>query len=109
MVAAGARLTATSAMRTGLGFGASTGYMLVPAGTYSLVVVPAGTAPTSSAVTLMIAPQTTYAAGAARTVVLVDRQLDRQLDREVDRQNPQPAGIDEIVASDYDPSSPDVK
>ena len=100
MVPAGGRLTATSAMRTGLGFGASTGYMLMPEGTYSLVVVPAGTSPTNQAPTLMIAPQTSYAAGAARTVVLVDR---------VSAQPQQAQGVDEIVASDYDPSSPDVK
>jgi hypothetical protein len=109
MVPAGGRLTATAAMRSGLGFGASTGYMLAPAGTYSLVAVPAGTAPTNQAQTLMIAPQTSYAAGAARTVVLVDRVTDREADPQADRQSPPPPGVDEIVTSDYDPSSPDVK
>jgi hypothetical protein len=95
MVPGGERLTATSAMRSGLIFGSSTGYMLTPAGTYSLVVVPAGTAPTHQALTLMIAPQASYAAGAARTVVLVDRKVDPQ--------SPQAQAVDEIVVSDYDP------
>jgi hypothetical protein len=103
MVPAGGRLTATAAMRSGLGFGASTGYMLVPAGTYSLVAVPTGTAPTNQAQTLMIAPQTSYAAGAARTVVLVDRVSEREADPQADRQSPQTPGVDEIVTSDYDP------
>lgn len=101
MVPPSGRLTATAVMRTNVVFGASTGYMLLPAGTYSLVVVPAGTAPTNEAATMMIAPQTNYAAGAARTVVLVDRAVDRH--------NTQPQGIDEIVVNDYDPSSPDAK
>jgi len=46
----------------------------------------------------MTGPQTTYAAGAVRTVVLVDHS------------NPAMPGVDEIVASDYDPQQPaDVK
>jgi hypothetical protein len=97
MVAAGGRLTATSAVRAGVGFGASTGYILVPAGTYSLVVVPGGTAPTNSALPLLTGPQRNYAAGAVRTVVLVDHP------------NPALPGVDEIVASDFDPSAADLK
>jgi len=91
MVPAGEKLKATAAVRAGVAFGASTGYVLVPAGTYSLVVVPAGTAPTNQALPLMTGPQTNYAAGAVRTVVLVDHP------------NPAMPGVDEIVASDYDP------
>ena len=91
IVPSGGRLTATAAVRAGVAFGASTGYVLVPAGTYSLVVVPAGTAPTTQALPLMTGPQTTYAAGAVRTVVLVDHP------------NPSMPGVDAITASDYDP------
>lgn len=98
MVPAGEKLKATAAVRAGVAFGASTGYALVPAGTYSLVVVPAGTAPTNQALPLMTAPQMAYAAGAVRTVVLVDHP------------NPSMPGVDEIVANDYDPpQSPDAK
>lgn len=100
MVPVGGRLATTSPARDSLGFGASTGYMLLPEGTYSLVVLPVGTPPSSQASTLMIAPQTSYAAGAARTVVLVDR---------VNAQTRQAPGVDEIVVNDYDPSSPDVR
>lgn len=91
MVPAGEKLKATAAMRAGVGFGSATGYMLLPAGTYSLVVLPGGTAPTNQALPLMTAPQTTYAAGAVRTVVLVDHP------------NVKEPGVDEIEASDYEP------
>lgn len=91
MVPAGGRLTATAAVRAGVAFGASTGYVLVPAGAYSLVVVPAGTAPTNQALPLMTGPQTSYTAGAVRTVVLVDHP------------NPSIPGVDAITANDFDP------
>jgi hypothetical protein len=91
MVPANGKLTATAAVRAGVTFGASTGYVLVPAGTYSLVVVPAGTAPTNQALPLMTGAQTSYVAGAVRTVVLVDHP------------NPTVPGVDSITANDYDP------
>ncbi len=91
MVPAGEKLKATAAMRAGVAFGAATGYMMMPAGTYSLVVLSGGTAPTNQALPLMTAPETTYAAGAVRTVVLVDHPIAKE------------QGVDEIVASDYEP------
>lgn len=93
MVPAGEKLKATAAMRAGVAFGGATGYMLLPTGTYSLVVLPGGTAPTNQALPLMTAPQTTYAAGAVRTVVLVDHP------------GASTQGVDQIVASDYEPEN----
>lgn len=93
LVASDGKLPGTLPVRVGLTFGASTGYMEQPAGTYSLVVVATGTVPVGSRPTLMTGPQVTYASGAVRTVVLVDK--------------PSPAeqpGIVEIVADDYSPS-----
>jgi hypothetical protein len=91
MVPAGSNVAAVDAVRVSVGFGASTGYVMLPAGAYSLVVMPARTAPTEQALPLLTAPQTRYAAGMVRTVVLVDH-LNAQL-----------PGVDEIVATDYDP------
>jgi hypothetical protein len=62
-------------LTTALGFGTNSGYLLVPAGTYAIHVVPAGTVPVSTTVTLMTGPQIEYSSGAVRTVVLIDHEL----------------------------------
>jgi hypothetical protein len=56
-----------------LGFGANSGYIDAPEGTYSLDVVPTGTLLTSSTTTLLSGPQLVYDSGAVRTIVLIDR------------------------------------
>jgi hypothetical protein len=88
-----AKLTSTFPVRTGVSFGASTGYILAPAGTYSLVVLPAGTVPMSSTQELLRGPQASYIPGSAHTVVLVDHG---------ERSAP---GVSQIVVDDYDPSA----
>lgn len=84
------KLTTTVPLRTALGFGDSTGYISEPAGTYSLLILAAGSVPASSMQTLLTGPQMSYAPGAVRTIVLVDR--------------PGEAGVDAIVAEDYEPA-----
>jgi hypothetical protein len=71
------KLTTTALLSnlTNLGFGANAGYLNIPAGTYAIVVVPTGTVPVATSVTLMSGPQLGYAAGAVRTVVLLDQQV----------------------------------
>lgn len=86
------KLTSTFPARTSVSFGASTGYILAPAGTYSLVILPAGTVPVSTTPELLRGPQVDYAAGSTHTVVLVDHA------------NPSSPGLDEIVADDYEPN-----
>jgi hypothetical protein len=56
-----------------LGFGANSGYIDLPEGTYTLDVVPTGTLLTSSTVTLFSGAQVAYTSGAVRTVVLIDQ------------------------------------
>lgn len=84
------KLTTTVPLRTALGFGDSTGYISEPAGTYSLLILAAGAVPASSMQTLSSGPQMSYAPGAVRTIVLVDR--------------PGEPGVDAIVAEDYEPA-----
>lgn len=75
MIPAGQKLTAVSPAVTNIAFDTNTGYLNVPAGTYTMVVVPTGTVPTSSTVAIYTGSQVSYSTGAARTFVLIDQQL----------------------------------
>jgi hypothetical protein len=74
LVPAGQKLTSVTPLVTGVTYGTNTGYLNVPASTYSLIMVPAGIVP-SSAATVYAGPQVAYSAGSARTVVLIDQPL----------------------------------
>jgi hypothetical protein len=79
-----------------LSFGANSGYLSVPAGTYAIDVVPTGTNLVSSTVTLLSGAQVDYPSGAVRTVVLIDQEIV----------GPQHAaltpGVQTIIAADAD-------
>jgi hypothetical protein len=75
LVPASQKLTAVSPVATDIIFGTNTGYLNVPMGTYTLVMVPAGTVPTSTTIATYTGAQVTYSGGAARTIVLIDQQL----------------------------------
>lgn len=72
LVAHNGRLASTAPIATNLSFRANTGYLAVPAGTYAIDVVPAGTVPTNTTVTQFSGPQLAYDSGSVRTVVLID-------------------------------------
>ena len=93
LVPAGQRLTAVNPLVTGIALGGHTGYLNLPANTYSLIMQPAGTAPPSPAAALYAGPQITYSAGSARTVVLIDQPSVTT------------PGLQVITASDFDPSA----
>ena len=73
LVPPGARLADLTATYSNLGFGGISGYLNVPGGVYSLVVLPAGTVPSSTALTLYNGSQIEYTGSTARTMVLIDR------------------------------------
>jgi len=62
----------SSPLAINLGFGANSGYIELPEGTYAIDVVPTGALLASSTVTLLSGAQVAYASGAVRTVVLID-------------------------------------
>lgn len=75
LVPTSSRLVNTSPIAINLGFGANSGYLNVPEGTYAIDVVPAGTTLASSTITLMSGAQIAYTSGAVRTVVLIDQEI----------------------------------
>jgi hypothetical protein len=75
LIPSGGKLTTTLPFLTDINFGTNTGYIDIPSGTYAIAVVPTGTVPVSTTVTLLTGAQVGYAAGAVRTVVLTDVQL----------------------------------
>jgi hypothetical protein len=75
LVGSGGRLAATAPIATGLTFGAVEGYLNVPAGTYAIEVVPAGTVLANTTATLLTGPQVEYLSGDVRTVIILDQEL----------------------------------
>jgi hypothetical protein len=94
------RLMLHPPLATNLGFGASSGYLTAPAGTYAIHVVRAGTIPVASTLTLMTGAQIAYDSGAVRTVVLLDHEIAKVNGAGV-LQGLQ-TGVQAIVASDAD-------
>ncbi len=75
LVPPGQRVSAIAPTLSGIVFGTNSGYINVPAGTYGLAALPAGTIPASTTVPIYTGPQSAYANGSARTLVLIDQPL----------------------------------
>jgi hypothetical protein len=75
LVPAGAKFTSVTPLVTNMTFETNTGYLNVPTGTYTIVLVPTGTIPTSSTIATYTGPQVTYTGGSASTIILIDQQL----------------------------------
>lgn len=91
LVPAGAKLTAVTPVVTDLSFGVNTGYLNIPNGTYTIVMVPTGTIPTSTTIATYVGPQVAYVNGSASTIILIDQQLVTT------------PGVQVITATDFTP------
>jgi hypothetical protein len=89
LLPAGAPLGSAPPIAAGVNFGTNTGYIDAPSGTYSILAYPAGAAPglTPPAFT---GSQVAYPATSVRTILLLDQP---------------PAGLQTIIANDYDAAS----
>jgi len=93
LVPPGSALARVAPIDTGLSYSSNTGYINVPSGTYSIVVLPAGTIPTSATSPIYTGSRMSYPSGSAHTILLIDQQ---------------PAttpGLQVITADDYDPAA----
>jgi hypothetical protein len=93
LLAPGASLSGLAPIATGIGLGGNTGYIDVPGNTYSIVALPAGSAPSSASVPLFTGSQALYPAGSVRTILLIDQPP------------PTSFGLQMITADDFDPST----
>ena len=93
LIPSGGKLITTLPFVQNVTFGTNTGYINVPFGTYAIAVVPTGTVPIATTVTLLTGAQVGYSAGAVRTLILIDQQLVTT------------PGVQVITANDYDSPS----
>ena len=87
------KLTGSTPVAAGLGLNGNSGYLTVPAGTYAVVVLPAGTVPSAASVPLYTGALEPYESGAVTTAVLIDGSV------------PAAPALGAILASDVDPST----
>jgi len=93
LIPTGSTLLTTIPVLTNVAFNTNTGYLNIPSGTYTLAVVPTGTVPTATTVTLYSGAAVAYAGGSAKTIVLVDATVTTTPEIQV------------VTANDYDPLS----
>ncbi len=90
LVPTGATLVTSKPLLTDVIFNQNSGYLNLPAGTYTLVAVPTGTVPSATTASLYTGAAVAYPGGSARTIVLIDTVVTTV------------PGIQVITANDYD-------
>jgi hypothetical protein len=91
LVPAGESVATIRPLLTGALFGTNSGYINLPAGIYTVVLLPAGTTVTNATVPLYTGTKTIYSAGAARSIILLDQPAIA------------PASLQVVTANDFDP------
>jgi len=72
LVPSGGKLITTLPFLQDITFDTNTGYVTFPDGTYAINIVPTGTVPIATTVTLYSGPQVSYGSGAVSTVLLLN-------------------------------------
>jgi Domain of unknown function (DUF4397) len=93
LVPPGQTLTDVKPLTTNVNLGANTGYLNIPTGTYTALMLPAGTTPTETTLPAYTGTQVAYSDGSAHTIILIDQLLVSGYHLKV------------ITADDYDPPS----
>ena len=93
LVPSGSTLVGAAPIVTNAVFETNSGYINVPAGAYSVVLLKTGTVPVAATIPIYSGAKVSYSAGAARTLILLDEQVIA---------NP---GFQVITADDYDSPS----
>jgi hypothetical protein len=75
LVPPGKKLTEVAPVFSNISFGVSSGYLNIPTGTYTLVVVPTGTIPASDTIATYTGAQVGYSGGSVTTIILIDQQI----------------------------------
>ena len=95
LVPSGTTVVTQRPVATAVRFNTNTGYLSVPAGTYTLVALPAGASPMASGSTLYTGAAVAYVTGSASTIILIDPQLSTT------------PGVQIVTAADYQPLAAD--
>ena len=95
LVPSGHALADVDPTLTAIPFGFNTGYKDIPAGTYTLAVLPAGATPSNTTAPSYAGAQITSPGTEVRTIILIDQQL------------PSTPGLQVVTAEDYTPPSND--
>jgi hypothetical protein len=75
LIPTGQKLVNVAALVTNISFGVNTGYLNIPTGSYSIIMVPTGTIPTSTTTATYAGPLVTYVGGSATTIIMINQQL----------------------------------
>jgi len=93
LLPSGGTLSGVTPVATGIVFDNTPQYINVPAGTYTLVILPTGTIPSGTTSALYTGTQVGYPGSSVRTILLIDQQLITS------------PGLQVKVLEDYDPAA----